>query len=165
MTKERNYGLKTQLKDALFEVMQPHVRYSCSDLREAVGTAHPELVIEDRKFSTLLYRIRKDKPEIIMVDNMYMVMREGELHMEEAYTMNESEWNLTKYIDGINSLVAEAEAFCKRDITDTSLPTQQVIAIRCAAEITKKLKKIMREKEKCVQKALSEINVLNQLKN
>lgn len=161
---ERNYELKNQLRVALLEVMQPNVKYSCADLREAVCRTHPELEIEDRKFSTLIYRIRKDTPEITLEENLYMFNQEGEQNMEEHQNNQEDGWSLTGYVEGINRLITEAEDFCKRDITDTSLSTQQVVSIRASLELTRKLKKLMRDEEKNIAKALSEINVLNQMK-
>ena len=183
---ERNYALKKLMRNALLEVLGSGMSFSFVELREEIRRRYSDICIDDRKFSTLLYRIRKDMPEIKLENNQYYLDKTRIQKMEDIQQSsivqtivepvhtesiqalsdernmqeNFERWDLTDFIGELNQLVDKAEKYCDRDLCDLALSSQQVISIRRMLDFTKKLKELLREEESGVKLNLAEINAL-----
>ena len=80
---ERNYALKKLMRNALLEVLGSGMSFSFVELREEIRRRYSDICIDDRKFSTLLYRIRKDMPEIKLENNQYYLDKTRIQKMED----------------------------------------------------------------------------------
>ena len=80
---ERNYALKKLMRNALLDVLGSGMSFSFVELREEIRRRYSDICIDDRKFSTLLYRIRKDMPEIKLENNQYYLDKTRIQKMED----------------------------------------------------------------------------------